>query len=34
LAAYYASDAFPNDLLEFVKMQYLAESPASSKVSA
>src|SRR5947209_6732191 len=34
LAAYYASDAFPSDLLEFVKMRYLAESTTSTKASA
>jgi len=34
LAAYYASDSFPYDLLEFVKMQYLAESKVGAEVSA
>lgn len=34
LAAYYASAAFPNDLLEFVKVQYLAEVKTASKASA
>ena len=34
LAAYYASDSFPHDLLEFVETQYLSESKAAAKVSA
>ena len=34
LAAYYASDSFPHDLLEFVKTQYLSESKAPAEVSA
>ena len=34
LAAYYASDSFPHDLLEFVKTQYLSESKTPAEVSA
>jgi radical SAM superfamily enzyme YgiQ (UPF0313 family) len=34
LAAYYASDSFPQDLFEFVKIQYLSESKAATKASA
>src|SRR5947209_5669766 len=34
LAAYYASEAFPHDLLEFVKMQYIGENTAVAQVSA
>jgi radical SAM superfamily enzyme YgiQ (UPF0313 family) len=33
-AAYYASDSFPNDLLEFVKTQYLSEGETTAKASA
>ena len=33
LVAYYASDSFPHDLLEFVETQYLAESTQQSAVS-
>ncbi len=33
-AAYYASDSFPHDLLEFVETQYLSGSKAAAKVSA
>jgi len=32
-AAYYASDSFPHDLLEFVETQYLSAGKAAAKVS-
>ena len=34
LAAYYASDSFPQDLMEFVKIQYLSENKVDAEVSA
>jgi radical SAM superfamily enzyme YgiQ (UPF0313 family) len=34
LAAYYASDSFPRDLFEFVKIQYLSESKTAATASA